>query len=152
MNRKWASRPNFLVRFTREAYAAAQLVHHNIVQVYDVGSDQGWHYFSMELVRGRSLGELLREEKRLAADVAAGYVRQAPRGLKYAHEHGMIHRDIKPDNLMLNDQGVIKVADLGLVRTPGMADEPPPGQQAAAPAEPAEGLALSSLGGVTMAG
>ena len=62
MNSRWASNPNFLVRFTREAYAAAQLVHHNVVQVYDIGDDRGINFFSMEFVEGRSLGDLLRKD------------------------------------------------------------------------------------------
>jgi serine/threonine protein kinase len=150
MNAEWASNPNFLVRFTREAYAAAQLVHHNVVQVYDIGADKGVNYFSMEFVEGCSLGDLLKKEKRVAADVASGYILQAARGLKFAHDRGMIHRDIKPDNLMLNNQGVVKVADLGLVRTPGMEDDKLP-----ASAPPDKGGArqsLSSLSNVTLAG
>ncbi len=124
MNSQWSSNPNFLVRFTREAYAAAQLVHHNVVQVYDIGEDRGINFFSMEFVEGRSLGDLLKKDGKLSAESAAGYILQAARGLKFAHDRGMIHRDIKPDNLMVNTQGVVKVADLGLVRTPG-SEEPP---------------------------
>ena len=156
MNAQWAKNPNFLVRFTREAYAAAQLIHHNVVQVYDIGEDQGIHYFSMEFVEGQSLGELVKKEGKLAPEVAAGYILQAARGLQFAHERGMIHRDIKPDNLMLNTQGVVKVADLGLVRTPGMSDDPPPARSVAALEVPAAqvpiGRSLSSLSGVTLAG
>ncbi|MFW6059318.1 MAG: serine/threonine-protein kinase [Phycisphaeraceae bacterium] len=113
----WASNPNFLSRFTREAYAAAQLTHHNVVQIYDLGEDQQTHYFSMEYVRGRSLADLLRKQGPLDVEEAAGYILQAARGLKFAHDHGMVHRDIKPANLLINDQGVVKVADLGLVKT-----------------------------------
>src|SRR5262249_16847112 len=130
MNAEWAQDPAFLVRFTREAYAAAQLTHHNIVQVYDIGCDRGLHYFSMEYVEGRSLADLLKARAKLAAEEAASYILQAGGGLKFAHDRGMIHRDVKPDNLLLNDQGVIKVADLGLVRTPGVTEVPagaPPG-------------------------
>ncbi|MFI4876551.1 MAG: protein kinase, partial [Blastopirellula sp. JB062] len=115
---KWASNPVFISRFTREAYAAAQLTHHNIVQIYDMGEDSGVHFFSMELIDGQSLGSLLKEAGRLDRDVAVGYVLQAARGLHYAHQRGIIHRDIKPDNLMINQQGVVKVADLGLVKLP----------------------------------
>ncbi|MDR3633927.1 MAG: protein kinase [Isosphaeraceae bacterium] len=122
MKPEWASNPTFVSRFTREAYAAAQLVHHNVVQIYDFGEDRGTNFFSMEFVQGRTLTDLLREKKKLDPEVAAGYVLQAARGLKYAHDQSMIHRDIKPDNLMLNDQGVVKVADLGLVKTPAMAE------------------------------
>lgn len=115
---KWAANPVFISRFTREAYAAAQLTHHNIVQIYDLGEDDGIHFFSMELVDGQSLGAVLKETGRLDRDVAVGYILQAARGLQFAHQRGIIHRDVKPDNLMVNDQGVVKVADLGLVKLP----------------------------------
>ncbi|MFQ3591799.1 MAG: protein kinase [Gemmataceae bacterium] len=155
MNPQWAKNPNFLVRFTREAYAAAQLIHHNVVQVYDIGEDHGIHFFSMEFVEGQSLGDLVKKEGKLAPEVAAGYILQAARGLQFAHERGMIHRDIKPDNLMLNTQGVVKVADLGLVRTPGMTDESVgvsvPAMEVPAAQLPT-GRSLSSLSGVTLAG
>jgi hypothetical protein len=147
MNPRWASNPDFLVRFTREAYAAAQLVHHNIVQVYDIDEDKGLSFFSMEYVEGTSLGDLVKKEKRLPPDVAAGYALQAARGLQFAHERGMIHRDIKPDNLMLNAQGVVKVADLGLVRTPGMEEVKP-----AEEPKGVKGRSLGSLSNVTMVG
>ncbi len=113
------------MRFTREAYAAAQLVHHNVVQVYDIGADHGINWFSMEFIDGTSLGELLASKGRIDPRTAAGYILQATRGLQFAHERGMVHRDIKPDNLMLNKQGIVKVADLGLVRTPGAAHVAP---------------------------
>jgi len=108
----------FLVRFTREAYAAAQLTHHNVVQIYDIGQDRGTHYFSMEFVKGKTLGSLVKEQGPLDVEIAAGYILQAARGLKFAHDQGMVHRDIKPDNLLLNEHGVVKVADLGLVKAP----------------------------------
>ncbi len=122
MKPEWASNPTFVSRFTREAYAAAQLVHHNVVQIYDFGEDRGTNYFSMEFVQGQTLSALLREKKKLDPEVAVGFVLQAARGLRYAHDQSMIHRDIKPDNLLVNDQGVVKVADLGLVKTPTMAE------------------------------
>lgn len=112
-----ASDPVFLSRFTREAYAAAQLTHHHVVQVYDMGTDQGIHFFSMEFVEGKSLDNLLSEKKRLDARTALTLTLQAARGLHFAHEHGMVHRDIKPANLLLSDHGIVKVADLGLVKT-----------------------------------
>jgi serine/threonine protein kinase len=123
MNPKWASDAGFVARFTREAYAAAQLSHHNVVQIYDLGLDHKTHFFAMEFVPGKSLGDLLKKEGRLAPEVAVGYVLQAARGLKFGHDMGMIHRDVKPDNLMLSEQGVVKVADLGLVKVPGLDDE-----------------------------
>lgn len=112
-----ASNPAFISRFTREAYAAAQLTHHNIVQVYDLAEDHGTHFFSMEFVDGTPLDRLLAERKQLEPRVAIGFVLQAARGLLFAHEHGMVHRDVKPANLLLNSHGIVKVADLGLVKT-----------------------------------
>ncbi len=123
MNARWASDPVFVARFVREAYAAAQLVHHNVVQIYDIGAQDGINFFSMEFVEGRSLSDEVRKLGKLDPDVAVGYILQAARGLKFAHDRGMIHRDIKPDNLMLNNQGIVKVADLGLVKTPAMTSE-----------------------------
>ncbi|EAQ79891.1 probable protein kinase yloP-putative serine/threonine protein kinase [Blastopirellula marina DSM 3645] len=120
---KWAANPVFISRFTREAYAAAQLTHHNIVQIYDMGEDEGVHFFSMELVNGQSLGALLKETGKLDRDVAVGYILQAARGLHFAHQRGIIHRDVKPDNLMVNTQGVVKVADLGLVKLPDVDEQ-----------------------------
>ena len=111
-----AADPSFVSRFTREAYAAAQLQHHNVVQIYDIGSDRDIHFFSMEFVEGQTLHGVVTSEGKLDAEVAAGYTLQAARGLQFAHEHGMIHRDVKPENLLLNDQGIVKVADLGLVK------------------------------------
>lgn len=117
MSKKWATDPVFVARFTREAYAAAQLSHPNIVQIYDIGEADGARYFSMEYVRGRSLADVVRAQGKLDPETAVGYVLQAARGLKHAHDRGMTHRDVKPDNLLLDEQGLVKVADLGLVKT-----------------------------------
>ena len=122
MRPEWASNPTFVSRFTRDAYAAAQIRHHNLVQIHDFGDDRGTNYVSMEYVPGRSLAELVKQQKRLDPEVAVGYVLQAARGLKCAHDQGLIHRDIKPGNLLLSDQGVVKVVDLGLVKTPSFAE------------------------------
>lgn len=118
-----ATNPIFISRFTREAYAAAQLTHHNVVQIYDMGCDRGTHFFSMEFVDGQPLSRVIKERGTLDPKTAATYALQAARGLAFAHENGMVHRDIKPDNLMLNRHGVVKVADLGLVKTVGLAEE-----------------------------
>ncbi len=156
MNRRWASDPIFVARFTREAYAAAQLVHHNVVQIYDIGQDHGVNFFSMEFVKGQTLADLVKKEGKLDVDVAAGYILQAARGLRAAHEQGMVHRDVKPDNLMLNDLGVVKVADLGLVKTPGAAEPGAQGENEDALPRPRKSRAsqgsLGSLPSVTHAG
>jgi len=118
MSKTWASDAIFVARFIREAYAAAQLNHPNVVQIYDIGELHGTRYFSMEYVVGSSLSELLKKQGRLDPETAVSYILQAARGLKHAHERGIIHRDIKPDNLLLDENGTLKVADLGLVKTP----------------------------------
>jgi serine/threonine protein kinase len=115
-----AGDPQFVARFTREAFAAAQLSHHNVVQIHDIGQDKNCNYFSMEFVDGQNLSGATKQHGKIDPEMAVGYVLQAARGLKFAHDHGMIHRDIKPDNLLLNDQGIVKVADLGLVKRAGM--------------------------------
>lgn len=114
---QWASNPRVIARFIREAYAAAQLTHHNVVQIYDLGQDGGTNFFSMELVQGGSLEDQLKNKGKLAPKLAATLILQAARGLKFAHDHGMVHRDIKPANLMLTSDGFLKIADLGLVKT-----------------------------------
>ena len=140
---EWANNPVHLARFTREAYAAAQLVHPNVAQIYDMGEDQGIHFFSMEYINGPSLYQVVLERGHLEPDVAAGYVLQAARGLKYAHSLGMVHRDVKPENLMLDPEGVVKVVDLGLVKT---ADpEAPPAAAADATMELAVGSPSGNL-------
>jgi serine/threonine protein kinase len=118
MSKRWATDPVFVARFTREAYAAAQLSHPNIVQIHDIGEVEGTRFFSMEYVRGRSLADFVRNQGKLDPETAVGYILQAARGLKHAHDRGMIHRDVKPDNLLLDEHGLVKVADLGLVKTP----------------------------------
>lgn len=115
---QWAKNPRVVARFIREAYAAAQLTHHNVVQIYDLGQDNGTNYFSMELVSGGSLDDQLKAKGKLPPRLAATLVLQAARGIKFAHDHGMVHRDIKPANLMMTSDGLVKVADMGLVKTP----------------------------------
>ncbi|MGB7342624.1 MAG: protein kinase [Pirellulaceae bacterium] len=119
---RFANNPASLARFTREAYAAAQLTHHNVVQIYDFGEDEGRHFFSMEWVRGGPLSDLIRDKGAIEPKRAAGYALQAARGLQFAHQNGMVHRDVKPANLLLSDEGVVKVADLGLVKIPDQID------------------------------
>ncbi|PTL55710.1 protein kinase domain-containing protein [Paraconexibacter algicola] len=106
----------FVSRFRREALAAARLVHPNIVQVFDFGLDEasGRHYIVMERVSGRSGAEILRERGRLPVGEALDLVTQACRGLDYAHRGGVVHRDVKPGNLLRSDDGVVKLADFGI--------------------------------------
>jgi serine/threonine-protein kinase len=108
----------FVARFRREALAAARLVHPNIVQVFDFGLDESTsrHYIVMELIRGQSGAEILREEGALSVREALSIVAQACRGLEYAHRNGVVHRDVKPGNLLRNDEGVVKLADFGIAK------------------------------------
>ncbi|MBI4834923.1 MAG: protein kinase [Planctomycetes bacterium] len=107
----------FINLFVQEARAAAQLNHPNIVQVYDVGSDKEVYFFSMEYVPGASLQDILSKRKKLPPEVAVGIVFQAAQGLEYAEKKGIVHRDIKPDNLMMGENEIIKIGDLGLAKS-----------------------------------
>jgi len=108
----------FVSRFRREALAAARLVHPNIVQVFDFGFDAGHHqhFIVMEHVPGSSCAELLRDHGHLGVDKTIGIVTQACRGLDYAHRNGVVHRDVKPGNLLVSDSDVVKLADFGIAR------------------------------------
>jgi len=114
----------FVARFRREALAVAKLIHPNIVQVYDTGIDAGRHYIVMEYVRGRSGAQLLQAQGRLDPETSVEIGVQACAGLDYAHRHGIIHRDVKPGNLMViggpaGDGGgdmTVKLADFGIAR------------------------------------
>ncbi|MEA2249093.1 MAG: eukaryotic-like serine/threonine-protein kinase [Solirubrobacteraceae bacterium] len=108
----------FVARFRREALAAARLVHPNIVQVFDFGLDDasGRHYIVMELIRGRSGAEILREEGVLGVQESLEIITQACRGLHYAHRNGVVHRDVKPGNLLRADDRVLKLADFGIAK------------------------------------
>jgi serine/threonine protein kinase len=112
----------FVARFRREALAVAKLVHPNIVQVYDTGIDSGRHYIVMEYVRGKSGAQLLQAEGKLDPATAVEIGVQACAGLDYAHRHGIIHRDVKPGNLMViggpagGGDMTVKLADFGIAR------------------------------------
>ena len=113
-----ADDPTFVSRFRREALAAARLVHPNIVQVFDFGFDSGHHqhFIVMEHVSGNSCAELLRDRGHLPVPQAVDIVTQACRGLDYAHRNGVVHRDVKPGNLLVSDSDVVKLADFGIAR------------------------------------
>jgi serine/threonine-protein kinase len=112
----------FVARFRREALAVAKLVHPNIVQVYDTGLDGGRHYIVMEYVKGKSGAQLLQAQGTLDPETAVEIGVQACAGLDYAHRHGIIHRDVKPGNLMViggpagGGEMTVKLADFGIAR------------------------------------
>lgn len=111
-----ASNPKLVERFYREARATGRLDHPNIVQGYEVGEDHGCHFFAMEFVDGESLQKILQRQGRLAVGDAVHIIQRRAAGLQHAHEHGVIHRDVKPDNILITRQGVVKIADLGMVK------------------------------------
>jgi serine/threonine-protein kinase len=107
----------FRERFLREARLAARLSHPNVVSVYDAGEDaDGRPYIVMECVEGETLADVLRERGQLPADEAVGLGLQACRGLAHAHAAGLVHRDVKPQNLLLRNDGTLKIADFGIAR------------------------------------
>ncbi len=110
---------DFVARFRREALAAARLQHPNIVQVFDSGEDPDSHrhFIVMEYVDGPSAADLLRDRPKLEVDEAVAIVRDACHGLDYAHRAGVVHRDVKPGNLLLaDDTGATKLADFGIAK------------------------------------
>src|SRR6266545_2949801 len=108
--------PSFLVRFKREAQVAASLSHPNIVGVYDTGVEGGTNFIVMEYVEGRTLRDLLRIGGPPPADRAAGIASDVCDALAAAHARGLIHRDVKPANVMLSGDGTVKVMDFGIAR------------------------------------
>jgi len=108
----------FVARFRREALAAARLAHPNIVQVFDSGEDpeSGRHFIVMEYVDGPSCAEMLRETRSLTVDETVRIIRDACHGLEYAHRAGVVHRDVKPGNLLVTGDGILKLADFGIAK------------------------------------
>jgi serine/threonine-protein kinase len=113
-----AEDPTFVSRFQREAQAAARLVHPNIVQVFDSGQDEstGQYFIVMEYIRGSSCAEILRDDGWVEVPEAISIIDQACEGLYYAHRHGVIHRDVKPGNLLRAREGEVKLADFGIAK------------------------------------
>ena len=111
-----ASEPAFYERFVREARMAARLAHPNIVQVFDAGEEGERRYIVMEYVPGRTLGEELSAKGRLASARVVDLALQVCGALELAHSSGLVHRDVKPQNLLLRDDGTVKIADFGVAR------------------------------------
>ncbi|MFD4658497.1 protein kinase [Kitasatospora sp. NPDC058444] len=116
LNGGLADDPRFAERFSREAQHAAMLVHPRIVMVFDSGVDQGTPFIVMELVSGRSLAALLAEQQSLPVERAVGIAAAVCEALSVAHAAGLVHRDIKPGNIMITDDGGVKVVDFGIAR------------------------------------
>src|SRR6266568_256874 len=104
-------------RLLREAQAAGTLMHPNIVTVFDMGEDGGIAYIVMEFIQGKTLDQLIGEGGRpLPPEQSLEILTSAARALDYAHAHGIIHRDVKPANIMVQDDGIVKLADFGIAK------------------------------------
>lgn len=106
----------FIKRFQIEAQSAASLSHPNIVSIYDVGNEDGLHYIVMELIKGKTLKEVIMEKGRLEWEEAADIASQIASGLEQAHKNHIVHRDIKPHNIIITKDGVAKVTDFGIAK------------------------------------
>jgi len=116
---RFSDDPSYVERFRREARAIARLSHPNIVTVIDRGQVEDCEFIVFELVRGANLKQLLDQRKYLPVREALAIVHQAARGLAFAHEHGIVHRDVKPQNVLVDDEGAAKVTDFGIARSIG---------------------------------
>ena len=120
---EYANDANFVERFRREAQSAAGLTHPNIVAVYDWGKVNNTYFIAMEFVQGRTLASILKEKLRLTARQACDVAVDVASALGFAHENGVVHRDIKPGNILIGSTGQVKVADFGIARALGSAVE-----------------------------
>src|ERR671936_3071228 len=116
LNERHANDDQFVERFRREAQNAAALAHPNIVSIYDRGEAEGTYYIAMEYLEGRSLKELILSRGPAPVSVAIDYARQILSALRFAHRNGIVHRDIKPHNVLVDGEGRLKVTDFGIAR------------------------------------
>jgi eukaryotic-like serine/threonine-protein kinase len=116
LHRRFAEDEQFVERFRREASSAAGLQHPNIVAIFDRGEWDGTYYIAMELVEGRTLKEIVRDKGPAPPEAAVDITLQILRAARYAHKHGLIHRDIKPHNVLIDHDGRVRVTDFGIAR------------------------------------
>ncbi len=120
MHEQYASNTEYVSRFQREAQAASRMTHHNIINLLDVGMDGELRYLVMEYVPGQTLKKLIAAKGRLSPTAAAQITIRILSALQHAHENGIIHRDIKPQNIMIDTSGMVKVGDFGIARMVNM--------------------------------
>jgi len=113
------TKDEIILRFQQEAQAAARLNHPNIVSIYHVGKKRNQHFIVMEYLRGKSLAHMIQSRTRLPLPILLNYIVQVCVALDFAHQRGIIHRDIKPDNIVLTEDGTVKVTDFGIARIEG---------------------------------
>jgi serine/threonine-protein kinase len=114
--KRFSENPEYVERFYKEGQAAGKLNHINIVQAIDVGEAGGYHYFAMEFVDGRTVADDISAGKIFDEKEALDIIIQVAHALAHAHANGLIHRDVKPKNIMISNDGVVKLADMGLAR------------------------------------
>ena len=114
--KRFSADPEYVKRFYKEGQAAGKLHHNNIVQAIDVGEASGYHYFVMEYVEGKTIADDLVAGKVFSEREALDIVIQVAQALEHAHSNGLVHRDVKPKNIMITKEGVVKLADMGLAR------------------------------------
>ncbi len=114
--KRFSENPEYVERFYKEGQAAGMLNHPNIVQAVDVGEAGGYHYFVMECVEGKTLYDDISAGKVFGEEEALDIIIQVGEALRHAHSVGLIHRDVKPKNIMINKEGIVKLADMGLAR------------------------------------
>src|ERR687885_1841955 len=117
LNERHANDEQFVERFRREAKNAAGLSHANIVSIFDRGEAEGTYYIAMEYLDGRSLKEMITKRGPAPINVAVEYARQILAALRFAHRTGLVHRDIKPHNVLVDSEGRLKVTDFGIARS-----------------------------------
>ncbi len=116
LHKQFATDEGFLERFRREARAAAKLNHPNIVSIYDVGQEDGVYFIVMEYVKGVTLKKLIQKDAPLSTEKVVHIAMQIAKAMEFAHQHEIIHRDIKPQNVIITETGEIKVTDFGIAR------------------------------------
>lgn len=116
MKPEYLNDEKFIHNFKKESHAAASLSHPNIVSIYDLGKEGNINYIVMELVDGKPLSQIIRESAPLDYKQVVAYSKQIASGLAAAHKHGIIHRDVKPHNILINEEGIAKIADFGIAK------------------------------------